>query len=409
MDSITQNFSFLSYAKNYIEQTISNIYSSLSKVHSAVICYQCFELDPKNPIKMTIKDEAEKHMNYFTLMCENKTHIGKIYKEGINYIENLNEAKSKFNKEIIDYIINSKNVCHGICLGNELFWIKCNESNEKSEEDVIESINNIYVQLNKYICSNIIINQNNSSISLSKNNNTSEKYSISFSNNYLTLIYETKEENENVPLVCRSKTRNNRQEDNFNVLIDEPNEEAEQELKNKYEFKFMHPGSHKVTIIFNDERINLREFFYGCDKLTEVIDSDFETCKVEEFSYMFKLCKKLHNINGLSKFKVSDSKSFKQMFCDCKNISDLSPLKEWDVSKATDFSGMFANCSNIKSLECLRKWNTKSGEDFSDMFNRCVNLTSINPVNNWDMINENNLLQMFKNCKILKDLPTLEK
>ena len=385
MDTTTQNLinfnnsSFLNYAQNYIEQTISNLYARPKTVHSVVICYHCFNLDPKNPIKMTIKDEKEKHMNYFTLVCDNKTHTVDIYKESIKFIKDLEFAKNRFGKEIIDYITSKEDVYHGICSDNELFWIKCNKSREKKEEDIIESINNIYVQLNKYICSNININPNSSNFSLSKNNNTSENYSTSFSNNYLILKYETTKVGEDISLVCQSLTRENKQKDNFNVLIDEQNWEVGQELKNEYHFKFKHPGSHKVTIIFNDELTNLREFFYGCDKLTEVIESNLETSKVEEFSYMFKGCNKLHNIRGLSNFKVSNSKSLKQMFCGCENIGDLSPLKDWDVSKVTNFSGMFANCYNIKSLRCLKNWVIKNGKDFSDMFNKCVNLTSINP------------------------------
>ena len=93
----------------------------------------------------------------------------------------------------------------------------------------------------------------------------------------------------------------------------------------------------------------MNSMFNGCNKLTTLDLSNFDTSKVTNFSSMFYSC------------------------------SSLTTVPQLDTSKGTDFGSMFYSCS---SLTTIPQFDTSNGTNFSIIFGRCFSLTDFGGLEN---------------------------
>ena len=70
-----------------------------------------------------------------------------------------------------------------------------------------------------------------------------------------------------------------------------------------YFYKFNKIGKYKIEYIFNCNLTKINYMFYGCNSLTNINLSNFNTQNVTDISDMFYLCNSLTNIN-LSNFNT---------------------------------------------------------------------------------------------------------
>ena len=85
-------------------------------------------------------------------------------------------------------------------------------------------------------------------------------------------------------------------------------------------------------------------------------------------------CQSLTSLD-LSKWDTSNVTDMSWMFVGCYSLTSLD-LSSWDVSNVTDMYNVFYNCGSLTSLD-LSNWNTSNVTSMSGMFEGCTNLTEI--------------------------------
>ena len=95
---------------------------------------------------------------------------------------------------------------------------------------------------------------------------------------------------------------------------------------------------------------------------------------------MFSGCQNLTSLN-LSNFNTEDVQKMSEMFWGCKNLTSLN-LSNFNTEKVPDMSSMFSGCSSLTSLD-LSNFNAENVYDMSSMFNGCNSLQTIYCNNTW--------------------------
>ena len=67
---------------------------------------------------------------------------------------------------------------------------------------------------------------------------------------------------------------------------------------------------------------NMRQMFFGCEKLKNLILLNFKTNNVTDMSYMFYNCSSLKELN-LSNFNTNNVTNMEWMFSDCSSLKEL--------------------------------------------------------------------------------------
>lgn len=122
--------------------------------------------------------------------------------------------------------------------------------------------------------------------------------------------------------------------------------------------------------------------------------------KYDDYSYMFRDCTSLENIEGLMNWDTSNVTNMSNMFAWC-NLSNLSYLKDWDVSNVTDMSNMFAGNINLVGCSYIGNWDTSNVTDMSSMFAD----TPLYIAPKLNTINVKNIGYMFRGCNNIEMAP----
>ena len=153
---------------------------------------------------------------------------------------------------------------------------------------------------------------------------------------------------------------------------------------------------------------NMSHMFYNCNKLTSLDVSKWDTSNVTNMSWMFYACYKLTSLD-VSNFNTSNVTNIRGLFHDCQSLTSLD-VSNFDTSKVTDMTGMFHGCIRITTLD-IRKWNTSSlihvatnsdnlADDNYSMFSYCLSLTEIQGIERLDISKVSSLRSLFWNTKI---------
>ena len=140
--------------------------------------------------------------------------------------------------------------------------------------------------------------------------------------------------------------------------------------------------------------------FWGCNELTSLDVSHFNTAKVTDMSGMFAGCHRLKTLD-VSHFDTSNVTNFEKMFSYCISLTNLV-VTHFNTGKATNMSYMFYQCSDLTNLDVSR-FDTRNVTNMAYMFNCCFDLTSID-VSHFDTGNVTNMSAIFAGCKSLKSL-----
>ena len=146
---------------------------------------------------------------------------------------------------------------------------------------------------------------------------------------------------------------------------------------------------------------NMNGMFYGCNNLTSLDVSGFDTSKVTNMSNMFANCSNLTSITFGSNFNTSEVTTMSNMFANCKNLTSLD-VSNFDTKNVTDMSYMFHGCTKLTSLD-ISNFDTSKVTAMSNMFANCSNLTSLD-LSNFDTSKVTNMNNMFYNCQALTSL-----
>ena len=140
--------------------------------------------------------------------------------------------------------------------------------------------------------------------------------------------------------------------------------------------------------------------FCGCESLTSLDLSGFDTSSVTNMHEMFGICSSLTSLD-LSSFDTSSVTYMAFMFYGCSSLTSLD-LSGFDSQNVTDMYWMFRNCSSLTSLD-LSGFDTSSVTDMHRMFSGCSSLTSLDLLS-FNTQNVTDIRYMFYDCPNLKSI-----
>ena len=185
-------------------------------------------------------------------------------------------------------------------------------------------------------------------------------------------------------------------------------------------------GNWSIPVAKFEGVTDMSGMFYGCNSLTSLDLSHFNTGNVADMGSMFNTCSSLTNLD-LSHFDTSSVTNMNNMFSSCSsltnldlshvvtwNVTDMSSmfdgcnslkyldLRHFDTYKVTNMYRMFAGCKSLTTLE-LAAWNINPDTDMSGMFYGCTSLTSLD-LSGWDINHGTDMSGMFDGCTSLKTI-----
>ena len=155
-----------------------------------------------------------------------------------------------------------------------------------------------------------------------------------------------------------------------------------------------------VTLKFSSTITNCNSMFKGCNQITEIDLTNFDSSSVQNIDYMFSGCSSLKVIK-FGNFKTSKLNIMEYVFQDCEQLENID-LSSFDTSKVTDFHYMFSGCKQLRYLD-LSNFRTPECICTYHMFSECTTLTSIN-FSGFDTSKVTLMHHMFYNCKSLVSL-----
>lgn len=145
---------------------------------------------------------------------------------------------------------------------------------------------------------------------------------------------------------------------------------------------------------------NMSGMFGGCQNLTELDLSDFDTSHATSMRYMFSMCTSLETID-VSGFTTDNVKDMRYMFAYCYAVQELD-VSGFRTSQVLDMSGMFGACQSLQKLD-VSGFDTSKVVDMSQMFCDCYYLLELD-LSDFDTSNVTTFRQMFANCRFLQEL-----
>ena len=155
-----------------------------------------------------------------------------------------------------------------------------------------------------------------------------------------------------------------------------------------------------IKYLHTENMTNMYVMFSGCNSLTSLDVSGFDTSKVTNMGHMFSECNSLTSLD-LGGFDTSKATNMGNMFNGCKELTKLD-ISGFDASKTTDISSMFRNCNLLKNID-ISNFNTELVTSMVYMFGGCTSLESIN-LKDINTNNVTNMNSMFYDCRSLKEL-----
>ena len=148
------------------------------------------------------------------------------------------------------------------------------------------------------------------------------------------------------------------------------------------------------------EMTTMEDMFCGCQHLTSLDLTFFNTYKVKSMAGMFRECWALTSIEFGPYFNTMDVTDLNSMFYSCKALTTIENRGRLSTSSATNLAYMFYGCEKWDMSALAADFNTGLVTDMEHMFYNCKALKSLN-LKNWDMRKVTKTYCMFQNCSNL--------
>ena len=159
-----------------------------------------------------------------------------------------------------------------------------------------------------------------------------------------------------------------------------------------YFYRFPREGKYNIQYSFKNYLTKTNHMFWGCNLLTNLDFSNFNSKNVTNMSHMFGGCNSLEKLN-LFNFNTQKVTNMKDMFLCCSLLRNLN-LSTFNTKNVTNMKGMFLCCYSLTNLDLLN-FNTQNVSNMIGMFDGCNGL-----VRNNIITNDNRILTKFNNRKI---------
>lgn len=140
--------------------------------------------------------------------------------------------------------------------------------------------------------------------------------------------------------------------------------------------------------------------FNGCDKLTTLDLSSFDTAKSTNMKSMFEFCNALTCLD-VSSFNTANVTDMGSMFLGCNALTSLD-VSNFNTSNVTNMCAMFSGFIELISLD-LSNFDTSNVTNMDHMFWLSSSLNSLN-LSNFNTSNVTNMRRMFYGCSALTSL-----
>ena len=184
------------------------------------------------------------------------------------------------------------------------------------------------------------------------------------------------------------------------LSTNDPDIEEEEEENNNYIQKHLEKNNINISYINNTEKISTNKnynifkkkgefnlkinfniiitqgfsLFSGCENITFIDLSNFNTELMTNFNYMFLNCYKLKEIK-FGNFNTKKMAKMNFMFYGCENLKEIN-LEAFDTNNVEEARCLFGYCKSLVNLN-LYKFDFKNLKNFEDMFIGCENLENI--------------------------------
>ncbi len=126
----------------------------------------------------------------------------------------------------------------------------------------------------------------------------------------------------------------------------------------------------------------------------------WDTSNVINMSYMFNSGSLIESLIPIKNWNIANVKYMYGMFYGCNTLTEID-LSNWNTSNVLNMSTMF-ECANVTSIN-LKNWDTSNVEDMSYMFNSMFELEELD-ISNFDTRNVKSFRRMFNNSTKLKHI-----
>ena len=147
------------------------------------------------------------------------------------------------------------------------------------------------------------------------------------------------------------------------------------------------------TISETTTKINY--MFSGCQKLTSLDVSLWNTVNVTDMTSAFNGCSELMSLAGISNWNTKNVTKMSWMFESCKSLVSLN-LSQWETANVTDMTYMFDYCLSMTSLNASN-WNVSKVTNMGGLLGYCSSLTSLD-ISQWNLNDNIQLGSMFAFC-----------
>ncbi len=267
----------------------------------------------------------------------NKDLLGKIHQIDSN-TKDYDQTQNKKSKLLISQD-KSNEISHPTVIFNykgKLTYIQCTMTDnikticERFTFEIKENINNLCFKINDNIINEKlkieeIVDNGNKNINIIVEN----KMIDSEKNNYIIAEIKVKEDDLNRDLRIINSSEAIKyiynKEDYYKYDNEkEIRKKCRIEINNKiisfnYFIKFKEKGIFKIKYVFTDNITKTTCMFYGCNSLTNIDLSNFNTQNVTDMSYIFSECSCLTNID-LSNFNTQNVTDMSGMFSGCISL-----------------------------------------------------------------------------------------
>ena len=152
----------------------------------------------------------------------------------------------------------------------------------------------------------------------------------------------------------------------------------------------------------------MRKWFNGCKKLEQADLSSIDASKLTDISQLFGNCKSLKSVTFPANMSAAPLEQISSVFDGCENLTALD-LSGWNTSNVKDMSCVFKGCKALTSLN-VSGWNVSNVKDMNYIFSGCSSLTSLD-LSTWNVtlgvkgeVQSYGATGMFKGCSRLAEL-----
>ena len=157
----------------------------------------------------------------------------------------------------------------------------------------------------------------------------------------------------------------------------------------------------KLDWVDTSNATNMSYMFDGCENLTELNLSSFDTSNVIDMVWIFNLSSvKDVNMSGRD-FAMAQSNNKYRAF---QSASSLEKINLTNAEFSWSMGSFFQNLTNLGGIEWIEDRNTSNVKDMNHMFFRCSSLTWLLDLSNWNTNKVTNMDYMFYDNNGLQEL-----